>query len=370
MDRVRDLVEGRLHDVEAWRLRQEADPELAALVDAYRDLDAMVEAALSHAASTLEAPPRVRAPRRRRAALVAAALVLAALGAWRLAPSAPPPSVVELRAIRLSDLAADPEAPTLSSSAIATLADWRPVEGGTIRWLGSLPEAQEIARATQRPVLLFVSHPACPLCRQLRTDSFGDRRVVEVVESSYVPVNVDLRSASPELAASMTGWPYVAALSPTSEALDAFPGYRDGAALRQALDGVLASSGLPPTLPWERARSLGAALVRSRDDEQAGRLSLALDALDRVRSEDARGAFGRVAAEGEARLAARARSRLDAARSFAESGRVELALSVLGDALDEFRGTRFAQDLDAVRSRLELEGRFPRLAQVGRTRAL
>jgi hypothetical protein len=364
MDRLRDVVAGRASAADVRRLREDmaADGELLAVFDAYGELHVVTEAARS----LVGRPPWRR--RWLRAGLgAAAAIVLMAVVAVLLRPAPAPRAVVRLRSIPLSKAYhVIPDDAVMTSAVSDVLAHWEPVADGHIRWLSSLDEARGVATATGRPVLLFVSYPTCPLCGMLRKVSFTDGSVVDLVGRSFVPVNVDIQTASPEMLASLDGWPFLATQDAAGETLRSYPGYRDPAELRAEIEASLRDVDVAVALPWDRVHELALALDAARDAERERRLGAAFDRLEQVKSRDAAGAFGRAAKQAMSRIGDQARLALAQAEALDDAGRHAASSETIDRALASYAGTPFEADFVSVHAALEDAGRFPQLESAAR----
>jgi len=61
-----------------------------------------------------------------------------------------------------------------------------------IQWLGDFEAAQAMARATQKPILLYFSSDQCPPCRVMSRRTWPDDRVEQRVTEGFVPLKVDI----------------------------------------------------------------------------------------------------------------------------------------------------------------------------------
>lgn len=68
-----------------------------------------------------------------------------------------------------------------------------------IRWETDLPRAVELARQTNRPLLLHFWTPQCVPCRRLEHNVFNQPRVARALHTHFVPVKIDA-TEHPELA--------------------------------------------------------------------------------------------------------------------------------------------------------------------------
>lgn len=367
LEQVRALAEGRLAPPEADALlrRAAADAEDAALVDAFREVHA-VTAVLDD-----EVPPcRVRfedVEARLRSGggrvlrpwawRVAAAVLIGAVAAGSyVALRTPEAATVRLGSVHL---AASPSAPDpLAAAALRAagpLADYVPLREGEPQWLASLDDGRAVARATGRPVLLFIHHPTCPMCLELRGETFQDADV-QARLGEFVPVMVNVMELPESLQGFLgRGWPYLGALDAAGDEVAAFPGVSKPDAFRRHLDDALAAFGDAARLPWGRSRALA---VRLRDAVAAGAAGDLVheDAELRALAADDDGAFGRAARE---RLAVR-EAEVAAVLRRAEH-ETAAAAEILDDAVARYAGTPWADDLGSVREALRETGRFPRL---------
>lgn len=332
------------------------DDELAAFVVAYRDVHALTGLACA------AAERRERSRRRLRfsvaAAACMAALALAAI-AVRLLPS---PTAVDLASI---PLASPPPVtrtqPPLEDAATAVLASWTPSAEKEPRWLTSLSEAQAIAAATRRPVLLYVFHPECPWCMAMNRVTWPDARVSELTRD-VIPVKVNVEETTREFQEQLEGWPWITLEQPDGRVLRAFPGYREADSMSSEIRSGLEAAGLQSALPWEEARRLAAALDDARDAESRGRLGEAQGAYESLL--EAPPAFAEEAREGLRRISEAARRALLQAQRAAQEDPAA-ALLRLEEAATTFRGTPHERDLEAVREALARTGRFPMLQARG-----
>ncbi len=377
MDRVHDLVEGRL-DAEgaaALAAAAAADPDLAALLEAYRDVHTATSGA------EVEPPPcRVTFAdverridrtidwtgpagllRRLPVRLAAAAVLVAGVGlAWSAAhTSVGPAEPVIDPVVHLTAIPAEHQvlAETGIEDMASTLAAFRPVVDGQPGWLSDFDGGLAIARATGRPVLLFIYHPTCPACVQLRSDSFPDEEVLGLL-GEFVPVHVDITVAS-EKVGSLTqqGWPFLGAFAPDGTQLAAFPGFLSSEQLQTNLRDAVEKAELGGAVPWTRARALAARLDVGVAAFDGGELGKAYREYAALVTDDADGAFGAAASRGMIAIGAAARVSLMEARELS----TEAAAARLDDDAARFADTPFAADLSAVREALRTSGRFPQL---------
>ncbi|MEX1224579.1 MAG: thioredoxin family protein [Pirellulales bacterium] len=92
--------------------------------------------------------------------------------------------------------------------------------GAEIRWLTNLEQATEIARESDRMVLLHFWSTTCPPCVRLEQNVFSDNVVATGIEANFVPVkiNVDEQRAIAR-AYNVRQWPTDVILSPQGEVI-------------------------------------------------------------------------------------------------------------------------------------------------------
>jgi len=66
----------------------------------------------------------------------------------------------------------------------------------TIQWHDSLDSAMSVAQAENRPILTVFGAGWCPPCRQMKREVWPDPKVSALVESSFVPLYVDVDDKS------------------------------------------------------------------------------------------------------------------------------------------------------------------------------
>ena len=360
-DLARLAAEGRLDPEDQRRLVEACadDEELAAFVLAFRDVHALTGLAAAAAAASAR---RARAKHRTRVAVAAAAafLALAVVGLGLRFLSRTPE--VSLASIPLSEPPAVVRTqPPLEETTTAALAGWTPEPAGGTQWLTSLADAQAIAAATHRPVLLYVYHPTCPWCATMNRVTWPDARVSELT-ADVVPVKVNVEETTEEFQEQMKGWPWIVLEDPDGRILREFPGFREAEDMSSELKSGLESAHLETALPWPEARRLASALAAARDAEERGRLGEASSLYASLLS--APGAFAEEAREGERRIAESARRALLQAQRLAVTSPGE-ALARLDEAAETFRGTPHAADLERVREAIARTGRFPHLSVRG-----
>lgn len=362
-DDFRDLAEGRLDEASAARLRAllGADPALRAEFEAYAAVHAFTAPAAAPVPASsltfarLDAARRAGRVRRMRPWIaVAASLLVAAAGvfAWHHHM----PRTVVLRSIPLT-LAAVPVGDALTVP--VRLADWRPVERGAVNWIPSLAEGRDVARATNRPMLLWIYHPSCPICIDWDRNAFRDEGVAAKA-AEFVPVRVDVMTAPPGIEKFLgedmsNSWPYLGVLSADeSERVD-FAGMQGKDEIRDHLSKALsAQAKLGAPVPWEVASAM------ARAERARGARDLAEEYRELVSVRDAApaGAMQHAAAARVAAIASSAAAALEEAKSIAATDE-EAGARSLSEAAERFRGTPYGLDLAEVEQALRATGRFP-----------
>jgi len=369
-DEFRDLLDGRLDPAAAARLRARlaADKALAAEFAAFSDVHAFTAPAACAAVpasgvsmEALDAARRASRVRRMRPWMaIAASLFLVAAGAAAFRHFNPPQGTVTLRAISLTHTLAATAAPQRFP---AVLADYRPVRDGALRWIPTLDEGRAIARATGRPILLWIYHPSCPVCVEWDRGSFRESDLVADV-AQFVPVKVNVMTATRELEPFLTkGWPYLGALSADGKQVLDFAGEQSAAELRAHLEKALAAQAdCGAALPWSDVNEAAAALARGEKALEGGDVAGAYREFAAVASRDVRGSFGAAARARVGEIAADAANALRESQKRAETDEAAGARS-LSEAAERFRGTPYGLDLAEVEQELRATGRFPVLVE-------
>ena len=375
-DDFRDLLDGRLDAAETARLRSliNADPVLASAFDAYAAVHAATSTGpLAPASSVtferLDAARRTARLRRLRPWIAsAAALLLVAAGLAAHRHFTPP--TVTLRAIPLHA----PQVPAAAGAAVpALLADWRPVADGKVRWLPTLDEGRAVAGATDRPILLWIYHPSCPICIEWDRTSFRDPEVLTGA-TDFVPVRVNAMTAPPELQKLFEGdfetkWPYLAALGPDGATLLAFPGAQSATprAVRENLKKAIETRGAHAAPPsWADVNAACSGTARGEEAFGKGDFAAAWREFEGVRSLHVPESLTAAARRRLIEIEKSASDALAAAMKLAATDEGAGARS-LSDAVERFRGTPYGTDLAEVEQELRATGRLPVLVEAGTT---
>lgn len=121
-------------------------------------------------------------------------------------------------------------APRLAAAAIcfvASLASSEQAHAGQLIWRQFPQVAQQEARDTGRPILIYVGADFCGYCRKLEQTTWADDRVTQTIDGRFVPLHVD-GQRDPQLAARLgvRSYPAVIVLSPDGQLLGRVDGYR------------------------------------------------------------------------------------------------------------------------------------------------
>lgn len=391
LDRLLDLAHGRLPDAErdALDARLAVDPELAAT---WRDLTLVLEAG-EEPVPPCDLPferlalPRPRPRLVRWAPWAAAASLFAVLGVQLLqgdlgaGTAGPGPARGGPAADRRPRADGGPVA--LVAVSAAALAEATPARGAApaddllpgglpvdavsyrsggaegVRFLDGVGGAQALARASGRPVVVFVHETTCPLCRQLEATTFRDPALGAAAEPVVLTKVLASRGGAELLKTHPVGWPVFVVYAADGSEVKALGGTPSAAELAAvfAEAAARAPAGRVPA-PWATVRDVGYALAAAdaaRDEgERADALREAAAAAAGTPLADVVLAGARALSGGVAAVLREARARTDA-------GRVAEALAALDRALVVHAGDPYAPDLEAVRRRLAADGVFPPL---------
>jgi len=379
LDRLRARAEGRLGPVELAQLERElaAAPELRALAEDYAFVHACTAqeplapvARLSLA--ELEAGLAPRVPRR---VAVAAALLLVAAGSFwagRLSRSGDgEPAPLRVAPLYLAAIELDEPAPAPAPAADVPVqwASYDPRGAEGVRFLSDRGEAEALARALARPLLVYGSYPGCPLCKELDARVFSAPEVVALAER-VVPLRLDL-SQLPEAeqrALTVRGYPFLEVWRADGRTAHSLARRPDPGLFVESLhDGLEKSDATGEQPPWELLRSAAARYELARAAELEQRLGDAERGYQGLSADPYTPApIALQARLGRQRIGALARASLLEARARARID-VEGAIDDLDEAARRFAGTPYAEDLSAVRARVAAERTFPPLAESDRS---
>jgi hypothetical protein len=101
-----------------------------------------------------------------------------------------------------------------------------PARAEEIAWLHDTEMAWRQTVSQGRPLLLFVTRAHCKYCSQMKTVTFADEQVRELVSEGFVPLAVDPTSDA-ELIKELkiSAYPTTIVISPDEGLLDQFKGY-------------------------------------------------------------------------------------------------------------------------------------------------
>ncbi len=110
---------------------------------------------------------------------------------------------------------------------------------GRINWRSVYADAADEAAAANKPLLIEVTAVWCGACRQMQQLTFSDRRVIQRVESGYVPLVIDA-DEHPDLVAGfrVASLPTTLVVSPDLKILKRFTGYQSASSLFSELERI------------------------------------------------------------------------------------------------------------------------------------
>jgi anti-sigma factor RsiW len=394
LDRLRAWLEGRLPPAQAERLERdlERDPRLAELLESLRDVYALtaLEPEPPLARTTFETLERRIAAQRpapsgwqRKAAAAVFALAAGTALAFflvrelggtsqeseRIEPIAQPTpraAAVELTAIALDEPAPSAYAPPLVAPEV--LASYDPRGASGIQWLHDMDVAFAVARASQRPLLVFGSLPGCPWCAELRAKVFPEKPVLDLIDR-YVPLEWDLGKLPPDALPSFMvkrGYPLFEVWTVDDEGVLNFSGRPDAPTLVEMMHQGLERANATGTVPeWDDVRGLGKRWLEAREARTAGRMAEAQSLLRDLARSDLGGPFAATSSAELSAIAADARSALLDAKAASDADPAG-ARANLETAADHFTGTDFEPDLRAVLAAWKAGNEFPELVQARR----
>ena len=75
-----------------------------------------------------------------------------------------------------------------------------------INWIESYKEAAKIAKAEDKPMLIFINRPDCGACKVMKEITFQDKTIYPYVNEHFIPVslNIDKNDLPKTLQAEMT----------------------------------------------------------------------------------------------------------------------------------------------------------------------
>ncbi len=97
---------------------------------------------------------------------------------------------------------------------------------GEINWRDNWDSALEEAKKVNRRIVLELYMDGCPHCSRLHTETHPDAKVVDTLNSKYVPVRLEGRSHMVVVKKfNVTGAPTTLVFSPDGKELHRFPGF-------------------------------------------------------------------------------------------------------------------------------------------------
>lgn len=61
-----------------------------------------------------------------------------------------------------------------------------------INWFQSYTKAAEVAKAENKPMLLFINRPGCGACEFMKENVFTDKMIYTYVNEHFIPVSLDI----------------------------------------------------------------------------------------------------------------------------------------------------------------------------------
>jgi hypothetical protein len=237
------------------------------------------------------------------------------------------------------------------------------VDEDGIRWIESFDTARAVARLSSRPVLLFIYHPTCPWCLQLRDETFTDPGVRAALED-FVPTRLNVMRLDERfrpLIQKKDSWPWLGTVDANGDVLLSFPGLQGPGDLRAKMTESSRRVG-PVVASWKRVNDVAARLAPAVEAEEAGHPAEAWALYGALAGDETAGPFAEAARRGRQRIAQSALQALLTAREISTTeGGVASARAVLEEARRQLAGTPLAEDLAAVLESLTRTGRFPAL---------
>ena len=68
--------------------------------------------------------------------------------------------------------------------------------GADFDWIGSFSRAKDIAKKENKLIMVMISQKGCAACEYMDEVAFEDENLVEFIESFFVPVKMDIKSAN------------------------------------------------------------------------------------------------------------------------------------------------------------------------------
>jgi len=124
-----------------------------------------------------------------------------------------------------------------AAACIGLCVTWVEVSGaGEIAWRRVPQVAQQEARQSGRPLLIYIGADFCGYCRKLEQTAWVDDGVSRAVDAGFVPLEIDgQREAAIVRQLDVRGFPTVIVLSPEGRIVGRVDGYREPAQMRAFL---------------------------------------------------------------------------------------------------------------------------------------
>jgi len=61
-----------------------------------------------------------------------------------------------------------------------------------INWFQSYTKAAEVAKAENKPMLLFINRPGCGACEFMKENVFTDKMIYTYINEHFIPVSLDI----------------------------------------------------------------------------------------------------------------------------------------------------------------------------------
>lgn len=109
-----------------------------------------------------------------------------------------------------------------------------------IKWHNDLKSAYKIGKTRDKPLLILFSATWCTYCHKLIRESLGDKKMVEFVESQFVPVLLDFdKDNKVAKILEVESLPCTVVLSPQADLLLQVNGFQKTVAYRETLQTAL-----------------------------------------------------------------------------------------------------------------------------------
>ena len=127
--------------------------------------------------------------------------------------------------------------------AVVALPAWtRPAAAEDVPWRHDYKAARTEAADAGRPLILEFSSAHCSWCRKMRTTTFRDPVVADLMSRQFVPLEMSgAQKAALEQALGIDAYPTVVLASPDGRVLDVVQGYAAPAEFAGRLQRVLAA---------------------------------------------------------------------------------------------------------------------------------